>query len=224
MSVEARGCVAAGSRACGPGFAYARGPGSRRIGPPGPPGQPQRCPPFCERLAVVGVGAALCEADELAVVDGLAGGELLAVVEGAELDVGGAALELDALVLGADVETLWVDAAVVGAAVLLVEVGEGAGLLVPLVGVGLWAERGSGLGLVVAAPVTEAAGGVPGWSLPLRSTSTSAVDRAAMTATARIPTTQPAPPPRPSGGGSPMATRSGARPRGCSGGITRVSG
>jgi len=182
-------------------------------------------------LAAAGLdGAELWDGGELEVDGADELWELLGVVEGAELCVVGA---LDADVVGFDFDddadadpdpdVLCVEADVLGAvAELLVAVGDGAEL--PDVrDVVVRAEGVSDVASVPVAAGTDAAGGVLGLWLPLPSTSTRAVAKAAITAVANAPTTKPAPPLRRfSGGGSPTPTRSVARPG--TGGNMRVEG
>ena len=145
------------------------------------------------RLGLVVGGAELCEAEELGDVEGLELDVLLGVEEGVELGV------LAELGLGVDV----VGAAVVefcdvtGAAdceALLVDVGAGAEAVAGLLPLGAWPDRVSGV-VLLAPPVTDAVGAVPGVGPPPRRTMTSAVESAAMTAAASTPITHPALPP-----------------------------
>jgi len=139
---------------------------------------------------------------------------LLGGVDGAELDVVGA-VELDSVVLGGLEGVLDVASGVVAVGSVLDGCEDGVEV------VGLCAvvvsppDRTNGDGLVVVTPVTDAAGGEPGFFPLLCSTRTRAVVRAASTATARIPTAQPALlPPCHSSGGCPIPTRSVVGPPG----------
>lgn len=132
---------------------------------------------------------------------------LLGVEDGVGLGVF-AGLELGVVAVGAAVVELCDVTGAAGCEPLPVEVGAGAEGVVLLLPFGAWPERVSGVALVLAPPVTEAVGAVPGAAPLPRRTMTSAVESAAMTAAARTPITHPAlPPPRPPFGGSLSRTR-----------------